>query len=172
MFGVSFEQKQQARKQFMQWLSRAHPGIASSAYGYDVSVAGLADWGVPTFSAPDTRTEYVTTSTAPVRAVSTQKNTATPAQVTSAENWWQAAVRNITEAAPQLIATKAQYDLMKTNIRRAEAGQAPIDSAQFAPTVRVQGEISSADKSQLTSVVLMGAGIIGAALLLPALLKR
>lgn len=136
-----------ARQQFLVWLGARHPNLAARVNpgsGFGAEMAALAaDYSLP----------------------SANQTTVTAA---ADDSWWKSLTKSISEAAPQFIQAKAQYDLMKTNLRRAEQGLPPIDSASIAPTVKVQAQTSP----EQNKVLLIGAAIIGGALLLPALLKR
>lgn len=71
--------------------------------------------------------------------------------------WYQ----NLLNYAPQAVAAAAQYKLIRTNMKRAEKGLAPIDTAIAAPTVRVQTELDPATR-QTVNYVGYGAAALGA----------
>lgn len=133
-------QKTAARKAFLHWLAQNHPRLSSEVMrdstGFGPELAALA----ADYSAPS------------------------PNQNQTDDSWWRSLSKGITDLAPSVIAAKSQYDLMKLNLRRADQGLAPIDSASVAPTVRVQGEIAPQDKRDFMGLGLAAAGIIGAAL--------
>lgn len=130
-----------SRELFANWLARRHPKLAARAAGFADDLGGLmADYSL---------------------GAST-----TPGPITQAEdNWWQSLVKNVSQSAPQLMATKMQLDLMKQNLKRAERGLPPIDSASIAPTVRVQADVPAEARqtAQWATYGIMAAIAIGAA---------
>lgn len=160
-----FQRKVAARQAFMQWLANEHPQIASRAAS-DSGMGMLGEF-LPSYLTPpkstDTRTEYVTKAGAVVKS-----STPSPATVTQQDNWWQGAVRNISDAIPQLATSYYQTKAISANMRRAEQGLPPVDYSASGPTVNVKAQADPA----IMRTVLLAAGVIGAALVLPKLIGR
>jgi hypothetical protein len=87
--------------------------------------------------------------------------TAAPTAPAADAPWWQAGAAKLFDYAPQAVAAAAQYKLIKTNMKRAEKGLPPIDTAIAAPTVRVQTELDPQTR-QTINYVGYGAAALGA----------
>jgi hypothetical protein len=96
---------------------------------------------------------------------------ATPAAAAPDAPWYETLAVGLSKAAPNLITAKAQYDLIKVNMKRSQQGLPPIDSASVAPTVRVQTDLPPEVKQTNTIIkwAVGGVGVLGALKLLGVL---
>lgn len=59
------------------------------------------------------------------------------------KNWWDKLADNLTTVGTAAINLEAQRNILREQSRRANQGLAPLETSQFAPTVRVAGEVST-----------------------------
>jgi hypothetical protein len=87
---------------------------------------------------------------------------------------WDDIVATVKNVAPTLVQTKAQLDIYKAQMKRAERGLPPLKTEEIAPTVRVQTEVGPETRRE----ILGGMGkfaipiAIGGGLLLMMMMQR
>jgi len=89
------------------------------------------------------------------------------ASATASPSW----LTNLTEFAKQAIPAYSQIKILNEQRRRAAAGLPPLDTSQFAPTVRVQ-VAPDTGVMNLGKVALYGGLAIGGTLVAMSLLRR
>lgn len=110
--------------------------------------------------------------------LSATQPTAQPTPPTTG-GFWTSLVSTAQQVLPTLVQTKAQLDIYKAQLKRAEQGLPPLKTEEIAPTVRIQTELGP----QTTKNITTAAGnsfeklkqpffFMGAALLLFALMKK
>ena len=76
------------------------------------------------------------------------------------QSWWQSFVGAAKELVPVVVSARSQKRLLDVQMKRAQRGLPPLNTAQIAPTVRVQAGLSPDIKRMLIPVGLAGLGLL------------
>ena len=91
---------------------------------------------------------------------------------------WDKIVSTASQVLPTIVQAKAQSDIFNAQLKRAKKGLPPLKTAEIAPTVRIQADISKetrqAVSTDLTDMLkkLAVPALIGGGLLTVVLLKK
>ncbi len=92
---------------------------------------------------------------------------------------WQDIQDTLKNVLPTIVQSKAQMDLYKAQMKRAERGLPPLNASQIAPTVRVQTELGPETRQDLKETAASGLQklvvpglLVGGGLLAMSLAKR
>lgn len=73
---------------------------------------------------------------------------------------WGSIASSIEKVAPAAVQAKAQYDVLKTQLKLAKQGKPPLDASQMTTTMRVQGGIDPALQRNLLISAAVGLGAL------------
>lgn len=76
------------------------------------------------------------------------------------KTWWQSFVGAAKELVPVVVSARSQKRLLDVQMKRAQRGLPPLNTAQIAPTVRVQAGLTPEIKKMIIPVALVGFGLL------------
>lgn len=76
------------------------------------------------------------------------------------QSWWQSFIGAAKELVPVVVSARSQKRLLDVQMKRAQRGLPPLNTAQIAPTVRVQAGLTPELKKLLIPAAIIGFGLL------------